>query len=109
MNVASQQKPPGSHDLQPLPTKTLSVHAHNEQIDQIYNILKGLPVEEPPGSEDIYGLDTGVTWMGDRLEWSNGGPEGCGSDFSDVQVGKEEKDRFQKVVKLILEIVKTSE
>lgn len=109
MDVFSQQKPAGSHDLQQLPTKTLSVQAHSEQIDQIYNILKGLPVEEPPGSEDIYGLDTGVTWKGAGLEWSNGGPEGCGSDFSNVQVGKEEKDSFQKVVKLILEILNASD
>ena len=50
-----------------------------------------------------------MTWKGAGLEWSNGGPEGCGSDFSNVQVGKEEKDSFQKVVKLILEILNASD
>ncbi|KAH7409181.1 hypothetical protein BKA64DRAFT_389473 [Cadophora sp. MPI-SDFR-AT-0126] len=109
MSITSQQRLPGSHDLQPLPTKTIPVQNYVEQIDQIYNVLKELPVDDPPGSEDIYGLDTGVTWSGNGLQWSNGGPEGCGSDFSNVQVGREETERFQEVVKLILEIVNTSE
>ncbi|PVH88660.1 hypothetical protein DL98DRAFT_648019 [Cadophora sp. DSE1049] len=109
MDISSQQQAPGSHDLQPLPTKTLPIQNHSEQIDQIHQILKDLPVEDPPGSEDIYGMDTGVAWKGDGLEWSNGGAEGCGSDFSNVQVGKGEKERFGEVVRMVLEIVNASE
>ncbi|KAK0109840.1 hypothetical protein ONS95_002511 [Cadophora gregata] len=109
MDINSQQRAEGSHDLRPQPTKTLPVQTHSENLDYIYNTLKELPVEDPPGSEDIYGLDTGVNWNGEGLKWSNGGPEGCGSDFSNVQAGKGEKEKFGEVVKLILEIANASE
>ncbi|KAH7336436.1 hypothetical protein BKA65DRAFT_506440 [Rhexocercosporidium sp. MPI-PUGE-AT-0058] len=112
LTINSLHRTPGSpdHQLTPQPTKNLPVKDYNTQIEQIYSILKELPTEEPVGSEDIYGLDTGVSWSsGDGWKWSNGGPEGCGSEMSDVQVGKEEKVKFGEVVRLVIEIAEGSE
>jgi hypothetical protein len=33
--------------------------------------LAQLPTEQPPGSEDIYGLDTGISFMSDDFQWQN--------------------------------------
>ncbi|KAG4429316.1 hypothetical protein IFR05_015200 [Cadophora sp. M221] len=112
LTIDSLTRHPGSPDreLIPQPTKHLLVQNYGKLIDQIYNILKELPTEQPVGSEDIYGLDTGINWSdGDGWTWSNGGPEGCGSEFSEVQVGKGQKEEFGEVVKLILNIVNGSE
>ncbi|KAH6711172.1 hypothetical protein BKA61DRAFT_110933 [Leptodontidium sp. MPI-SDFR-AT-0119] len=112
LTIDSLARASGSPDqeLVPKPTKHLLVQSYSEQIDHVYSVLRELPTEEPVGSEDIYGLDTGVTWSdGDGWTWRNGSPEGCGIDFSDVQVGREQKEKFRAVVKLVLEIVNGSE
>nr|GAT57154.1 predicted protein [Mycena chlorophos] len=51
-------------------------------VDELHGILKTIPTESPPGSEDIYGLDTSIAWGSDDLEWYNGGPAGCGGGNS---------------------------
>ncbi|KAF9078488.1 hypothetical protein BDP27DRAFT_1396791 [Rhodocollybia butyracea] len=37
-------------------------------IDELHGILKELPTEQPPGSEDIYKLDTSIFWGSDDLQ-----------------------------------------
>lgn len=63
--------------------------------------MQDLPTEQPPGSEDIYGLDTGLAFGSDELEWSNGGPQGCGGGTSFVQVTAEQKERFKRAVEIV--------
>ena len=43
-----------------------------QQMRDIEAALKGLPVESPPGSEDIYGLDTSIAFLSNDLQWMNG-------------------------------------
>ncbi|SAM06450.1 hypothetical protein [Absidia glauca] len=79
------------------------------QSDQVQSLaaslkeaLAQLPTEQPPGSEDIYGLDTGISFMSDDFQWQNGGPEGCGSGKSEVQASPEQKRAFQAVVQSLV-------
>ncbi|ORY91315.1 hypothetical protein BCR43DRAFT_498887 [Syncephalastrum racemosum] len=71
-----------------------------QQMRDIEAVLKGLPVESPSGSEDIYGLDTSIAFLSDDLQWMNGGPGGCaqGHGESAVQATEEQKNAFASIV-----------
>ncbi|KAI8330457.1 hypothetical protein BC941DRAFT_456746 [Chlamydoabsidia padenii] len=77
-----------------------------EQVQTLTRSLKDalaqLPIETPPGSEDIYGLDTSISFMSDDFQWQNGGPEGCGGGISDVQASPEQKQAFQTLVQSLV-------
>ncbi|TFY54976.1 hypothetical protein EVJ58_g8542 [Rhodofomes roseus] len=68
-------------------------------------ILKSIPTEQPPGSEDIYGLDTSIAFGSDDLMWMNGGPAGCGTGRSTVQATEEDKAKFKRAVKIVQELL----
>ncbi len=93
-------RPDGTPDLQQSPEKTVPMNQYAGQIEELHEILKDLPTEQPPGSEDIYGLDTGIVWGSDDLEWSNGGPQGCSGGNSSVQATGEDKKRFERAVEI---------
>jgi len=63
--------------------------------------LQDLPTEQPPGSQDIYGMDTSVAFGSADLEWFNGGPEGCGGGESAVQANDEQKAKFKRAVEIV--------
>lgn len=94
-------------------------------MEELHSILKEIPTELPPGSEDIYGLDTGIMWGSEDLEWAvscpslcprryliqfiwaisqNGGPSGCGGGTSDVQPTPEQKAKFKRAVDIVTEL-----
>ncbi|KAG6864515.1 hypothetical protein C0991_009002, partial [Blastosporella zonata] len=99
--VQSQIRPDGTPDLQLAPSQSLSAEDHDVLITKLHNILKDLPTEQPPGSQDIYGLNTSIAWMSDDLEWYNGGPAGCGGGESFVQPTEEQKANFKTAVDII--------
>jgi len=104
--ITSSIRPDGTPALQEAVPKSISSEDHTASlVDELYNILKTLPTESPPGSEDIYGLDTSLFWFNKDLEWMNGGPEGCGGGTSDVQATAEEKAKFKRAVDIVHEIV----
>jgi len=70
-------------------------------VDELHSILKELPTERPPGSEDIYGFDIGIAWGSGDLEWANGGPQGCSGGFSEVQATDEQKAKFKRAVEIV--------
>lgn len=74
-------------------------------MDELHSILKGIPTEQPPGSEDIYGLDTSIAWQSDDMEWYNGGPQGCGGGESFVKATDEDKKQFKRAVEIVNELV----
>ena len=74
-------------------------------VDELQNILKSIPIESPPGSEDIYGLDTGIAWQSGDFMWVNGGPSGCVRGTSTVQATEEEKAKFKRAVEIVNELV----
>lgn len=80
--------------------------AEEKAIHELRDIIKDLPSEYPPGSEDIYGLSTSIAWGSDDLMWYNGGPAGCGSGQSSVKANDEHKEKFKRAVAIITELVK---
>ncbi|KAJ7153919.1 hypothetical protein C8R43DRAFT_1001510 [Mycena crocata] len=86
---------------QPVPPTTAA-----PLIDELHTILKSIPTEDPPGSEDIYGLDTSIMWGSDDLQWQNGGPQGCSGGTSMVKASDEDKAKFKRAVEIVEELVK---
>ncbi|KAJ6496386.1 hypothetical protein C8R45DRAFT_985802 [Mycena sanguinolenta] len=78
-------------------------------VEELHAILKTLPLEDPRGSEDIYGLDTSIMWGSEDLEWCNGGPAGCSGGKSMVQASQEEKDKFKRAVEIVGVLVERAE
>ncbi|KAJ6496361.1 hypothetical protein C8R45DRAFT_1061849 [Mycena sanguinolenta] len=76
--VTRQDRAPSTPCLRPHP------------IEELHGILKTLPLEDPRGSEDIYGLDTSIMW-GARI-WSG-----------------EEKNKFKRAVDIVGELVERAE
>jgi len=104
--VTSATRPDGQASLGQAVPKKLAVDSHAALIDELHSILKGLPTESPPGSEDIYGLDTSIAWGSDDLEWCNGGPAGCGGGNSETKASDEDKKKFKRAVEIVNELSK---
>ncbi|CAE6393594.1 unnamed protein product [Rhizoctonia solani] len=106
--IESMVRPEGTPSLQPNPTKNLPIgdssHASKGLVDELHSILKEIPTESPPGSEDIYGMDTSIMWMSEDLEWMNGGPQGCGGGTSEVQPSEEQKAKFKRAVEIVTKL-----
>ncbi len=81
--------------------KALSEGDSEKLITELQDILKDLPTESPPGSEDIYGENTVIFWGSDDLQWKNGGPSEGGSGKSEVQATSEQKEKFKRAVEII--------
>ncbi|KAF7343131.1 hypothetical protein MVEN_01743500 [Mycena venus] len=96
----------GTPSLQEAAPKSLGDGDASALVDELYGILKTIPMEDPKGSEDIYGLDTSIMWGSEDLEWMNGGPQGCGSGTSMVQPTDEDKAKFKRAVEIVEELVK---
>ena len=106
LSVDSQIRPDGTPILQSVNAVPKSVLLTSESpnlalVDELHDILKTLPIESPPGSQDIYGLDTSIMWGSQGFEWHNGGPAGVGTGISQVQPTAEEKAKFVKAVEII--------
>lgn len=66
-------------------------------VEELQTILKSIPTEDPPGSEDIYGFNTSILWGSDEFVWRNAGPQGCGG-YSNVRVNDEQKAKFKRAL-----------
>jgi hypothetical protein len=78
---------------------------HHDLVQELHGILKQIPTESPPGSQDIYGLDTGIFWGSSDLQWANGGPQGCGGGTSATQPTEDDKAKFKRAVAIVQELV----
>ncbi len=103
LNITSAVREIGTKGLAAAVPKSIP---HPEELaDELHSILKDLPTEQPPGSQDIYGLDTSIAWGSDDLMWYNGGPQGCGGGVSFVQVSDEQKAKFKRAVEIVEQLV----
>ncbi|TFK68758.1 hypothetical protein BDN72DRAFT_841447 [Pluteus cervinus] len=109
--IASATRLTGTPSLQDALPKSISSTSAgvNPLIEELHSILKEIPTEFPPGSEDIYGLDTSIAWGSDDLEWCNGGPQGCGGGVSQVKPTEEDKRKFRRAVDIVNELVGKAE
>ncbi|GJE97589.1 hypothetical protein PsYK624_138100 [Phanerochaete sordida] len=107
LQITSAIRPDGTPSLQDALPKSLSASDPKTValVDELYDILKTLPVESPPGSEDIYGMDTSIAFGCDDLMWMNGGPSGCGGGKSAVQATEQDKAKFKKAVEIVETLV----
>lgn len=71
----------------------------NSLVEELQSILKSIPTEDPPASEDIYGLNTSIMWGSDDFMWRNAGPQGCGGQSS-VQATDEQKAKFKRALEI---------
>ncbi|CAA7263709.1 unnamed protein product [Cyclocybe aegerita] len=108
LTIASAIRLSGTPSLQEIAPKFVSSTEESTAalVEELHGILKTLPTESPPGSEDIYGLDTSIAWGSDDLQWMNGAPEGCTGGTSTVQPTEEEKKKFKRAVEIVNELVK---
>ncbi|EIW53769.1 uncharacterized protein TRAVEDRAFT_134014 [Trametes versicolor FP-101664 SS1] len=106
LNITSAVRPKGTPSLQDGAPKSLSAaDAHTAAlVAELKHILSTIPTESPPGSADIYGLDTSIAFGSDDLVWQNGGPQGCGGGQSSVVPTEEEKAKFVRAVAIVKEL-----
>lgn len=106
LNITAAVRPKGTPTLQDAVPKSIS--AQNDHtaalVTELRSILQDLPTEFPPGSEDIYGLDTSIAFGCDDFMWQNGGPQGCGGGTSSVHPTEEQKTKFKRAVEIVKEI-----
>jgi hypothetical protein len=105
LTVQSAVREHGTPDLQSFGDKSLNNDDSQSLVEELHSILKSIPTESPPGSEDIYGMDTGIVWGSDDLQWANGGPGGCGGGTSTVQPTDEDKAKFKRAVEIVEQLV----
>ncbi|KAH8116778.1 hypothetical protein DFH11DRAFT_1577509 [Phellopilus nigrolimitatus] len=109
--IASTTRADGTPSLTDAAPKSLSLTdaegdaTQHALVNELYGILKSIPTESPPGSEDIYRLDTSIFWQSDDLMWINGGPQGCGGGTSEVQPTDKEKAKFGRAVEIVNELL----
>jgi len=101
LSIHRQKREPGQPSLKSLASKTVPVTDAEALINELHDILKEIPTEQPAGSEDIYGLDTGIFWESDDFTWMNGGPQGCGGGESSVKPTDQQKTKFKRAVEIV--------
>ncbi|PPR08015.1 hypothetical protein CVT24_011076 [Panaeolus cyanescens] len=111
LHIMSAVRPDGTPQLNELAPKYISSKDDhtNALVQELHDILKDLPTEQPPGSEDIYGLDTSIAWGSEDLQWMNGAPEGCGGGESFIKATDEQKAKFKRAVDIVNELVGKTE
>jgi len=104
--IASTVRPDGAPDLPDFTTKEISSKEDHTAslLEELYCIFTSIPTESPPGSEDIYGMDTSISWGSDGLQWANGAPDGCVHGISKVKPTEEEKAKFKRAVEIVKEL-----
>ncbi|KAI0077567.1 hypothetical protein K474DRAFT_1066023 [Panus rudis PR-1116 ss-1] len=106
LHVTSAIRPSGTPSLQDGESKELTLNSDNEAlIEELYSILRSIPTESPPGSEDIYGLDTSIAFGSGDFMWMNGGPQGCGHGESSVKASEDDKAKFKRAIEIVKMLV----
>jgi len=103
--ISAAKRPDGQPQLSAAAEKSVSLGENAKLIDELETILKGLPIENPPGSEDIYGLDISILYGSANVEWANGGPAGCSGGTSAVHATAEQKAQFKRAVEIVSHLV----
>ena len=73
-------------------------------VAELEKILKVLPTDDSPVARDIYGLDIGLMYGSDNIQWANTVSGGCGGGDSEVTPTEEEKKQFMRAVAIVEEI-----
>ncbi|KAB8217100.1 hypothetical protein BDV33DRAFT_177733 [Aspergillus novoparasiticus] len=99
-------RPDDGAGMEDKPERTLNSSDEVEGlVTELYKILQDLPLEDPPGSEDIYGKDISISWSSDDFVWCNGGQQGCVGADSDVRPSETQRRKFTRAVDIVRELV----
>ena len=100
-------RPAGARDLDPPTTRTVA-DAHGSKVDalvaELETILKVLP-QSDERSADMYGLDIGIFFGTDAVEWRNGAFEGCDAAPAEDAPTEAQKTQFKRAVEISEELV----
>ncbi|KAL0945579.1 hypothetical protein HGRIS_014739 [Hohenbuehelia grisea] len=105
VRITSAHRSDGTPSLGDAVPKSLDASHADDLVEELHGILSSIPTESPPGSQDIYGLDTGIAFACGDFMWYNGGPQGCGGGESFVQPTSEDKAKFARAVEIVNELV----
>ncbi|CAK5272497.1 unnamed protein product [Mycena citricolor] len=107
ISITTAVRPDGTPALQDGAPTSLAGDAPSTDtlVDELYAILQAIPVEQPTGSEDIYGLNTSIAWVSEGFEWFNGGPAGTTGGTSAVQPTEGDRAKFKRAVEIVKELV----
>lgn len=108
LSITSAVRPDGTPSLQDALPKSISAQDEHTAalVTELRSILQSIPTESPPGSQDIYGLDTSIAFGSDDFLWQNGGPQGCGGGESSVKPTEDQIAKFKRAVEIVEEIQK---
>ncbi|KAF7630606.1 hypothetical protein F9C07_11315 [Aspergillus flavus] len=106
ISIYESIRPDGGSGLEDKPERTVDSSDEVEGlVTELYEILQDLPLESPPGSEDIYGKDISISWSSDDFAWCNGGQQGCVGGDSDVRPSETERHKFTRAVEIVNKLV----
>jgi len=106
VTIDTHVRPEGSRNLDP-PTKKKVPDAQGSEVDtlveELEQILKDIP-QSDESSADIYGLDIGILFGSDDIQWRNGAFEGCDAGAPENAPTEEQKESFRRAVKITEEL-----
>ena len=109
VTIDTHVRPEGSRDLHGPTTKTIDADAHGSAVDALIGELEGILQAIPQSDErsaDIYGLDIGIFFGSDQVQWRNGASEGCDAGSAeDGGPSEAQKDKFKRAVEISEELV----
>ena len=107
MTIDTHVRPEGSRDLHGPTTKKVA-DTHGSTVDTLVSELEGILKDIPQSDErsaDLYGLDIGIFFGSDQLEWRNSASEGCDGTTTEDGPSEAEKDKFKRAVEISEELV----
>ena len=76
----------------------LDVKTVQTTVQHTLDTLKNLPVENPPGGEDIYGFDTSISISAPGFAWENRANDGCAIRPSTIKPNPQQKLQFKALI-----------
>ena len=73
-------------------------------VEESLTVIQSLPMEEPSGCEDVYGIDTSIMIDSPNFKWQNRPNEGCAISESTVKPTAEQVKLFTSMVYKIFEL-----
>lgn len=109
LRVSSAVRPDGARTLQDAyaPKLIPTSDAHTTSlIEELADILQGIPDKAPPGIPDFYGFDTAIVFEGQGWRWSNKIDKSCTGSGGGNFATDEQKAKFKRVIKIVKELEK---
>ena len=107
VTIDTHVRPEGSRDLHPPTTKKVA-DAQGSKVDALVGELEGILKKIPQSDEssaDMYGLDIGIFFGSDAVQWRNGASEGCDAAPAENAPSDAQQKQFKRAVEISEELV----